>query len=208
MEFRDVLAARRMTRNFDSRPLRRQLLRELLELARNAPSAGFAQGTEFLLLDTPAAVSEFWEITLPTKRRSDFPWPGLLRAPALVLAGADTRRYLERYSQPDKASSAHLGGDLEAWPVPFWLTDAAFAVQNLLLAATERGLGSLFFGIFRKGETLRERLGIPAEVELLGAVALGHRAAGSSDLPSASTARGWRPLEEVLHWGSWGAHAC
>ena len=36
----------------------------------------------------------------------------------------------------------------EAWPVPYWQTDTAMAVQNLLLLAEDRGLGALFFGLF------------------------------------------------------------
>lgn len=197
-----------MTRNFDSAPIPRSELREMLALARNAPSAGFAQGTEFLLLDRVEAVEEFWDVTLPASERGSFPWPGLLKAPVLVLPLCDPRRYLQRYSEADKASSAALGKSLESWPVRYWQVDGAFAVQNLLLAATDRGLGSLFFGIFKEEETLRERMDIPAEVELLGAVALGRPAEDAPARLSTSQARGWRDLEEILHWETWGVHAC
>ena len=200
-----------MTRNFDDSPIPRSKLREMLALARNAPSAGFAQGVEFLLLDRPEQTASFWDVTLPPAERGKFPWPGLLSAPVLVLPLCDPRRYLRRYSEADKASSAAsaaLGKDLRAWPVRYWLVDGAFAVQNLLLAATERGLGSLFFGIFKEEAALRERLGIPAAVELLGAVALGRQAEDVPNRPSASAARGWRPLDEILHWETWGVHAC
>ena len=197
-----------MTRSFNSTPIPRSELREMLALARNAPSAGFAQGTEFLLLDKPEAVDGFWEVTLPASERASFPWPGLLNAPVLVLPLCDPRRYLQRYSEADKASSDALGQSLESWPVRYWVVDGAFAVQNLLLAATDRGLGSLFFGIFKEEETLRERLDIPAEVEFLGAVALGSPAEDAPARPSTSQARGWRDLEEILHWETWGVHAC
>lgn len=198
-----MLRARRMTRSFDPRPLERSLLEELCLLARRAPSAGFAQGAELIILDRPEAVAAFWDVTLPAPERPGFAWPGLLRAPALVLPTADSRRYLDRYREPDKTGggAAGLGESPAHWPVPYWLVDCAFVVQNLLLAAADRGLGALFFGLFRGPEDVRALLGVPGGVELLGAVALGWPAA---DRASGSLARGWRDPAEILHWGGWG----
>lgn len=203
MNLTELLAARRMTRNFLPRRLERALLEELCLLARRAPSAGFAQGAEFIILDTPAARESFWDLTLPAARRADFAWPGLLQAPALVLPAADSRRYLTRYRETDKASevAGGLGESLQAWPMPYWLTDCAFVVQNLLLAAAERGLGALFFGLFNGEAEVRSALQVPEGVELLGVVALGWPA---PDHPSGSLARGWRDPQEILHWGCWG----
>ena len=223
MELTQAIRSRRMTRNFDPRPLDRSLLEDLCLLARRAPSAGFAQGAEFVILEGPGAVGGFWDLTLPEPERAGFAWPGLLRAPALVLPAADSRRYLARYREPDKAGGSggsgdpgnpgaqrnpgglgnpgSLGESAANWLVPYWLVDCAFVVQNLLLAATDRGLGALFFGLFRGREEVRAALGVPEGVELLGAVALGWPAA---DRPSGSLARGRRPPEEILHWGSWG----
>jgi nitroreductase len=191
-----------MTRNFDPLALERRLLEELCTLARRAPSAGFAQGAEFVILDTPEMLEHYWNLTLPPAEREGFAWPGLLNAPALVLPAADSRRYLARYREADKARgpAAPLGESVASWPVPYWLIDCAFAVQNLLLGATERGLGALFFGLFRGEAELRAALGVPDGVELLGTVALGWPAA---DRPSGSLARGWRDPTEVLHWGCW-----
>lgn len=202
MELTDALRARRMTRSFDPLPLDRELLEELCTLARRAPSAGFAQGAEFVILDTPETLGRYWDLTLPAAERQGFAWPGLLNAPALVLPATDSRRYPARYREADKAGGpgAPLGESTEAWPVPYWLIDGAFAVQNLLLAATDRGLGALFFGLFRGEAELRAALGVPDGVELLGAVALGWPAA---DRPSGSLARGWRDPAEILHWGCW-----
>ena len=203
MDLTEVLGARRMTRSFDPRSLERPLLVELCSLARRAPSAGFAQGAELIILDTPEAVGGFWDLTLPAARRDDFAWPGLLQAPVLVLPAADSRRYLARYRERDKIGgprNADLGESPEAWPVPYWLIDCAFVVQNLLLAATDRGLGALFFGLFSGAEQVRSWLEVPVGVELLGAVALGRPA---SDRPSGSLARGWRDTTDVLHWGRW-----
>ena len=202
MNLTEVLAARRMTRSFQPGGVPRDLLEELCLLARKAPSAGFAQGAGLIILDEPEALESFWEMTLPTQRRLGFPWPGLLKAPALVLPVADSRRYLARYSEADKQAGpgAGLGSATEAWPVPYWLIDCAFVVQNLLLVATERGLGTLFFGLFEGEAEVRASLGVPDGVEIPGVVAMGWPA---PDRPSRSLARGWRDPGEVLHWGCW-----
>ena len=98
------------------------------------------------------------------------------------------------------------GGDwLEVaanWEVPFWLTDTAMAVQNLLLLAEERGLGALYFGIFRNARLALDEFGVPPHVLQVGAVALGYRAA--ADVPSGSaTTRARRPRRDVVHHQRW-----
>ena len=203
MDLTEVLRARRMTRSFDPQPLERSLVEQLCVLARRAPSAGFAQGAEFIILDTPETVGRFWDLTLPASERASFAWPGLLRAPALVIPVADSRRYLARYREHDKVAGSPrgLGESTDAWPVPYWLVDCSFVVQNLLLAATDRGLGALFFGLFRGATEVRSEFQVPEGVELLGVVALGWPAAGR---PSRSLIRGWRDPTELLHWGNWG----
>ena len=55
MELRDVVKARRMVRSYDpDRPVPTSTLTALLELATRAPSAGFSQGWDFVVLRTPA----------------------------------------------------------------------------------------------------------------------------------------------------------
>ena len=51
-----------MVRRFDQRPVARDAIDRIVDVGRRAPSAGFAQGLELLVLDTPETVSVFWEI--------------------------------------------------------------------------------------------------------------------------------------------------
>lgn len=198
MEFDDVIRARRMVRSFDGRPVAPGVLDHLLDQARRGPSAGFTQGTEFLVLEGGEQTGRFWDATLPPGERAGFPWPGLLRAPVLVVPMAHMDAYLERYAEPDKGWSDR---DPARWPVPFWEVDAAFATMLLLLGAVNAGLGAVFFGIFRGADALRRAFGVPGGFEPIGAVALGHPA--GDDRPSSSVARGRRPLEDVVHRGRW-----
>jgi len=190
-----------MTRSFAERPVAPEVLDRVLDAARRAPSAGHAQGWELLVLTSPEDRTRFWDLSLPSERRPSFPWPGLLRAPVLVLALADEAAYRARYAEVDKAASGlGEGGDGE-WPVPFWLTDTAFGVMLLLLAAEDEGLGALFFGLFRRQAEILAAFGVPEGLQPLGVVALGHP--DGDDRPSRSATRGRRPLEEIVHHGHW-----
>jgi nitroreductase len=199
VEFREVVRRRRMIRRFEQRPIPADVLDGILDIARRGPSAGFSQGLEFLVLDTPQTVAAFWEIT----RDPEFGWDledVALGPTAIVLPLPDASRYVERYSQPDKIA---FGMDeAERWPVPFWDVDAAMAAMLVLLAAVDEGLGGWFFGITHGERELLERFGVPESLRPIGIIGLGYRAA--DETPTGSwTKRRRRPLEEQIHRNGW-----
>jgi nitroreductase len=204
-EFAEVVRARRMTRAFDARPIEAGVLDDLVDLASRAPSAGKTQGWHLVVLEGPETET-FWDATLPAVRRDSFRWQRLLTAPVIALPLADSKAYVDRYAEPDKAQTG-LGVGAAAWPVPYWTIDTSMAVMTMLLAAEDVGLGALFFGVFRGERELRQRLGIPAGLELLGAVALGYPAPTASDEPSSgpgrSAARQRRRARQIIHRGRW-----
>jgi nitroreductase len=201
MELTDALARRRMVRSFTEQPVAAGALQRVLRAATRAPSAGFTQGLDLVVLDTADARSRYWDTTLPAARRGAFPWPGLLVAPVLVVVCAAPAAYVARYAEPDKQASG-LGADAAAWAVPFWFVDAGMAAENLLLAAVGEGLGACFFGVFDHEPALKTALGIPPEVRTVGTVALGHEQRDGAR-PSRSAARARRPVGDVVHVGRW-----
>lgn len=202
VELRQALRRRRMTRQFASTPLPPGLLEELLDLARRAPSAGFAQGVHFLVLEGPGETRPFHEATCDAAfLENEAASAGLLRAPALVVPLADPGAYLARYAAPDKARSGLAGLAAADWPVPYWLVDASFATMALLLAATDAGLGALFYRLHRDPLPYLSRLGAPPGVIPLGAIALGYPAGPSR--PGSSRRLPRRDLHDVVHRGRW-----
>jgi nitroreductase len=187
-----------MTRRFDPRPIADELLHEVLELARRAPSAGYSQGVHFLAM-SGEVLQRFWHTTGGDEWYADGT-NSILAAPVVVLPLADPVAYTSRYSERDKLGHGlHLASN---WAVPFWLTDAAMATQNLLLLAEDRGLGALYFGLFDRVREAFDELGIPDHVLQVGAVALGHRA--SDDTPSGSArTRPRKDSIEVVHLNAW-----
>ena len=57
-----VIRRRRMTREFSHEPLDPQLVADLVDTARRAPSAGYSQGVHFIVLSGDA-VPRFWQTT-------------------------------------------------------------------------------------------------------------------------------------------------
>lgn len=191
-----------MTRRFETSPLDIDEILELCDLARRAPSAGFSQGSHLVVLDGDD-VEGFWRVT------GAGPWfaerqPGVLDAPVIVVALADPAAYTQRYSENDKAG--HGLENSQGWPVPFWSTDTAMAVQNLLLLAEDRELGALMFGVFHGRSELLTWLGAPDHLEIVVAVALGRR--HPDDVISGTASRRpRRPPAEVIHHGRFGARS-
>ncbi|MCQ3809814.1 MAG: nitroreductase family protein [Acidimicrobiia bacterium] len=183
-----------MCRNFLPGPLPDGAVAELLDHARRAPSAGNTQAVEFCVVNDP---EQYWRLTLTSERRAEFPWPGLLVAPVLVVVLTDPKRYVQRYSEPDKSHTG-LGESTEAWPVPYWWVDAGMAVQNLLIAATTANLGSCFFGTFEHEDAVMVGLGLPKGRRVVGTVALGYP---DNDRPSSSANRPRRSLDEIIYYG-------
>jgi nitroreductase len=197
MELREVVRRRRMVRRFDPRPLPAGTLDRILHSATRAPSAGFSQGLDLLVLEEPEAVRGFWAAT--TDPRFGTPYSSA-EPPAIVLVLSDKQAYLDRYAAPDKAG---LGMEVEeGWPVPYWDMDAAMAVMLMLLTAVDEGIGAWWFGVFHGAGALLRDLGVPEGRRLVGAVALGHPAADDRPGGSART-RPRRPLDQVVHRGRW-----
>ncbi|MGH9281183.1 MAG: nitroreductase family protein [Acidimicrobiales bacterium] len=192
MEFQQVVRRRRMVRNFDDRPLPPATVDAILENARRGPSAGFTQGVELLVLEGPEQTARYWDASGPLG--GDFRWPGLRRAPLLIVLFAHEQAYLDRYAEPDKR-----GDGTGNWSAPYWIVDTAFAALLALLTAVDRDLGALFFGVFHADE-VRAAFGVPEEFQPVGVIAAGYPL---PDEASASLRRGRRPAVDVIHRGRW-----
>ncbi|MDT7543699.1 MAG: reductase, partial [Acidobacteriota bacterium] len=58
MEFKDVLARRRMVRNYTDQPVETEAIERIVRAAKRAPSAGYTQGQYFVVVTDPATRKE------------------------------------------------------------------------------------------------------------------------------------------------------
>ncbi len=198
MELADAVRRRRMIRSYDpSRPVPAELVELLLAAAVRAPSAGFTQGTSFLVLSTDDQRATFWSITAPTESS----WSrGMQTAPVLVLVWADQRAYLDRYAEPDKGWTDR---DLGHWSAPYWWVDAGMAAMAALLTAVDHQLGACFFGVpAARIDPVRAAFGVPDGQASVGVISLGY-AASNEQSSGSPTRRPRRPRGELVHHGRW-----
>lgn len=207
-----VLRARRDVRTgFVDTPVDDERLRRVLAAAHAAPSVGFSQPWDFLVLRSPALRDELaalarqqrreFAASLPAARARQFAGlrvEAIREAPLGVVVTCDPtrggRHVLGRHTQPRMAAHSVAG-----------------AVQNLWLAARAEELGVGWVSFFDErvlARTLHERVGMPLHLEVVAYLCVGH-VEGFADQPELATA-GWarrRPLAWAVHTDSWGNHA-
>jgi len=197
MEFSDVLARRRMVRNYTAEPVDPAALDRIAAAALRAPSAGNSQAIGVVVVTNEKMKRDIADIAdEPAYVEAGFdPW--ISKAPAHIVISVSEKVYRDRYSEPDK-----LGPDGEEpdWPVPYWWVDAGASTMAVLLAAVNEGLGAGFLGVHSVPE-LAKLLGIPEHFQPIGVVTVGHAA---PDRRSGSLDRPKKTARDVIFANSWG----
>ena len=200
-----AIATRRDVRGeFHPDPIAPDVLRRLLEAAHRAPSVGFMQPWNFVVVRSPdekarlhaahleahAVEASLFEGDRATQHRR-LKLAGLDRAPVVVVVTCDR----------DRCGPVVLGRTAD--PATD-LYSCVCAVQNLWIAARAEGIGVGWVSILDKGR-VRAILGIPDRIEIVAVLCLGHvrEAFASPELEQ----RGWRrrlPLDELIFEDGWG----
>jgi nitroreductase len=150
MSFKELVLKTRSYRRFDqAAPVSLDVLRELVDLARQTASGSNIQPLKYVLSADPATNARIFSHTRWAGYLAD--WPGPIegeRPTAYVVILGDTalRREFD--------------------------TDLGIAAQTVMLGATERGLGGCMIGSLDR-EPLREALAIPEQYKILLVLALG-----------------------------------
>jgi nitroreductase len=202
MEFSEVVRKRRMVRQYDpERPVPAEVINTALRNAIRAPSAGFSQGWDFVVLTEPGERQAYWTATTDVDDDMDSWLEGMQTAPVLILCLSDEPTYLRRYAEPDKGWTDM---DEARWPAPYWDIDTGMAALMILLTAVDEGLGGCFFGAPPEThEDVFEAFAIPHDRNLVGVVSVGYPVPHAK---SGSLKRGLRGLDQVAHYGKFGRH--
>ena len=139
MELWDVLRRRKMVRHFRQDPVPRDVIDRVMASVLHAPSAGFTQGNEFLVLTTSETIAAFLRLTEDPEFPTPDDWAEAI-PPVVVFPLSNRAAYLARYSKPDKIDFGL--DDPDKWPAPFWDIDAGMASMLILLAAIDAGLAA------------------------------------------------------------------
>jgi 5,6-dimethylbenzimidazole synthase len=186
-------------------PISDEVLRRVLQAAHHAPSVGFMQPWNFLLISSAEikrqvhdlftqANEEAKEMFEGDKRElySRLKLEGIREAPLNLCITCD----------PDRAGPVVIGRTHDP---AMDLYSTVCAVQNLWLAARAEGLGVGWVSIFDH-EKLKQVLGLPQKIIPVAYLCIGHVQHFFSE-PELQRA-GWRqrlPVEELIFHDQWGS---
>jgi nitroreductase len=197
MEFSDVLARRRMVRNYTDQPVDPGALDRIAASALRAPSAGNSQAIGVVIVTDPAIRRQVAEIADEASYVAAGFDPWISKAPAHLVISVSEKVYRDRYSEPDK-----LGPDGQPieWAVPYWWVDAGASMMAVLLAAVDEGLAAGFLGVHSVPD-LADLLAIPDHFHPIGVVTIGYAA---GDRRSGSLDRPKKTADDVIFRDRWG----
>ena len=202
--YRAIRERRDIRAQFIDTPVPDEMLRRLLEAAHHAPSVGFMQPWNFVIIRDPDVKQRVHEAFTRAHARSATMFPpdrqetyrkfkleGIREAPVNILVTCDRSRtgpvVIGRTVQPEMD-----------------LYSTVCAVQNLWLAARAEGIGVGWVSIVEE-QDLQEIFGLPEHVRIIAYLCLGY-VSHFPDRPELEKA-GWLPrldLDELIFYEQWG----
>jgi len=205
--YRAIKERRDIRAQFIDTPVPDDVLRRLLEAAHHAPSVGFMQPWNFVVVRDPAVKKQVHQAFTRAHDRSAAMFPpekrekykafkleGILEAPVNLLITCDRTRtgpvVIGRTVQPEMD-----------------LYSTVCAVQNLWLAARAEGLGVGWVSIVEE-QDLQQIFALPEHVRIIAYLCVGY-VDHFPDRPELEQA-GWLPrldLDELIYYEQWGKEA-
>jgi nitroreductase len=164
----DTIRGRRSVRSFTSDAVTREQIDKLLEAARWAPSGGNLQPWVFIVVTSPKVKGELATAAFGQKFVAE--------APAVIGVAA---------APPVNSPYGDRGRQL------YCLQDTAAAVQNILLAARDMGLGTCWVGAF-DDDAVARGLRLKKDERPVALIPVG--------VPAGEGRSDRKPLSEVVRW--------
>lgn len=180
MEFETVINKRKSIRSYQSTPIPEKVLTYLLQTAQLAPSWMNKQCWHFIIINKPSLIQDIAKTSLINR------W--VKQAPTLIVACADPH---------DSGTNNNIS---------YYTVDVAIAMEHIVLAATNQGLGTCWIGSFDE-QKLKTILDIPPRIRIIAYTPLGYPkekqsvTGKSRSFLARSTKR--KPLSKISHYNSW-----
>lgn len=201
--YRAIYTRRDVRGQFTPEPVPDAVLARILNAAHHAPSVGFMQPWDFVVVRSPEVKQRVHDafctahaeaaLMFEGDKRDTYrslKLEGILEAPVNLCITCDRSR-----NGPVVVGRTHIK-TMDVY-------SSVCAVQNLWLAARAEGLGVGWVSIFHQ-KALREALGIPSGIVPVAYLCIGH-VSHFYQKPELESA-GWlarRPLEALLHFDRW-----
>jgi nitroreductase len=193
MDVKDAIANRKSIRYFSGAEVPPNVLAEVLDAARRAPSGCNAQPWRFFVVQDRAIVEAL-------KRHKAFPQSFVYNAPTIIVCCGDPSAYAGKYGGENQIAEGTVPEDpneqkamfsiVEGKPVARALRDVSIASAFMVLRAAELGLGTSYIGLIHEA-ALHAVLGIPEDMIIPFVVIMGYTAQVPHDTPR-------KPLRDIL----------
>lgn len=144
----EAIKERRSVRRYQARPVPEEILAEILEAVRLAPSANNRQDWHFVVVRDAEQ----------RRRLAEAAGQPFVGTAPVVIAGISLNP-----------------GRIMSCEVPAYAVDLAIAMSNITLVATARGLGTCWIGAFSQ-KRVQEILGVPEKYKIVQLMTLGYPA--------------------------------
>lgn len=151
MEFFEVILKRHSVRKFLPKPVEEAKILKIFEAVRLAPSWRNRQCWEFIVVRDKATINTLAKFRPHRYNINIF----LKDAPVIIVALADPKK------------SGRIGDQ------SYYLVDVGIALEHLVLAATDLGLGTCWLGAFDE-RLIKKSLGIPEKIRVVALTPLGY----------------------------------
>ncbi|MEF8848044.1 MAG: nitroreductase family protein [Candidatus Thermoplasmatota archaeon] len=148
MDFKKVIQKRESVRKFKDKNIEDSKIKTILECARWAPSALNKQSWEFIVVKSKDTIQKI-------SKASHFINRWMKDAPVIIIACGDP-----------KEGSIHN-------EINYYSINVAIAMEHLILAATNEGLGSCWIAAFDE-KKIKKILDIPEEIKVIALTPLGY----------------------------------
>ncbi len=166
----EAIQKRRSIRKFKPDPVPDELINQMLEAARLAPSGTNRQPWRFQIIRDPALKERIFN-------EATFNVQPVLEAPVVIVCGSELLTFVKghKLAPPD---SEYFGADSEDWEdLKRFLPDAhlytGIAVEHMVLAGTALGLGTCWAQRIKYGQ-LAKILGWPRHIVVLTLLLVGY----------------------------------
>jgi len=157
MDFSELIKTRQSVRNFDGRPVDREILDKCIEAARLSPSACNAQPWKFIIVDEPKLVKKVASCT----------YGGVVQFNKFTDdAAAFAVVVMEPGTVSSKAGAVFSNTD-------YAYTDMGMAVEHFCLQAADMELGTCILG-WSRPRALKKILSIPMKKKMGLLIAIGY----------------------------------
>ncbi|KYK22247.1 nitroreductase [Thermoplasmatales archaeon SG8-52-4] len=180
MEFKTVIKSRESIRDYSSKKVEDEKINYIFDCARLAPSWTNKQCWQFILVKDEKIIRDLSKTSIINR------W--LKNAPIIIVACGDPKESGFRND------------------ISYFIVDVSIALEHIVLAATDKGLGTCWIGGFSE-KKVKKILNIPENIRIVALTPLGYPAEKKQIIGKiakvVTQSKKRKSIDEIIHFNKW-----